>query len=71
MAIPTHAYCCNCEAIQPTFSEALHAVRTPGDAGSWLAGDLVCQVCAWIVATLYAPEAPVVIQQVPVARLKA
>lgn len=54
---PSHAYCRNCEAIQPVFVEPLGAVTTPNDRGSWQAGDMVCKACAWIVATLYEPTA--------------
>ncbi len=52
----SHAYCHNCDAIQPVFVEELHSVSTPKDTDSWLAGDMVCKVCAFIVATLYAPD---------------
>ncbi len=55
METPSHAYCHNCEEIRPVFVEPLARVITPNDKGSWLAGDITCQVCAWIVATLYAP----------------
>ncbi len=52
----SHAYCHNCDEIQPVFVEELHPVSTPRDTDSWLAGDMVCKVCAFIVATLYAPN---------------
>lgn len=55
MEIPSHAYCRNCEKIQPVGAEGLHPAVTPQDEGSWQAGDLVCLECAWIVATLYEP----------------
>ena len=55
MEIPSHAYCRNCEAIQPVGAEALHPAATPKNKDSWEAGDLVCLECAWIVATLYIP----------------
>ncbi len=50
----THAYCDNCETVRSVFFEDLHPVTTPGVAGSWLGGDVVCKDCAWIVATLFA-----------------
>ena len=55
MNIPSYAYCRNCEAIRPVGAEELHPAVTPQDKGSWQAGDMVCKVCAWIVATLYVP----------------
>ena len=52
----SHAYCHNCDEIQPVFVEDLHPVSTPKDKDNWRAGDMVCRVCAFIVATLYAPD---------------
>ena len=54
----THAYCDNCEAIRKVFFEELHQVTTlgkvPATVKDWLGGDVVCDDCAWIVATLFA-----------------
>ncbi len=49
----THAYCDNCEAIRKVFFEELHPVDAIGVPGNWLGGDVVCDECAWIVATLF------------------
>lgn len=47
---PTHAWCDNCHAIQEVRIEIMENVDT---TGSYLGGDIVCKVCAWIVATVY------------------
>jgi hypothetical protein len=51
----THAYCPNCKRIQPVKSEPL---TNPDDSGKYLGGDIVCAVCAYIIATLYRSSAP-------------
>ncbi len=49
----THAYCDNCDVIRKVFFEELHPVEAIGVVGDWLGGDVVCDECAWIVATLF------------------
>lgn len=44
------AYCPNCKQIQPVKAEPL---TNPDDSGKYLGGDIVCAVCAYIIATLY------------------
>ena len=51
--LPTHAYCTNCEGIQAVFFEGLKNVSTDG---YFIGGDVVCEECAFIVATLYEEE---------------
>jgi hypothetical protein len=50
----THFWCEVCDAIQPAFFEgALHH----STADDFVGGDVVCSVCAFIVATAYTPNA--------------
>lgn len=48
----SHAYCPNCQQIQRIASEPL---TNPDESGKYLGGDLVCAVCAYLIATLYKP----------------
>ena len=52
----THFWCEVCDAIQPAFFEgALHH----STADDFVGGDVVCSVCAFIVATAYTTNAEV------------
>jgi len=49
----THFWCEVCDAIQPAFFEGANHQDTSGD---FVGGDVVCSVCAFIVATAYTPN---------------
>jgi len=50
MEMPNHAYCDFCEKIQTVTFEAL---TRPDDTGLYKGGDVLCDVCGWIVCTFY------------------
>jgi len=52
----THFWCEVCDAIQPAFFEGANHQDTSGD---FVGGDVVCSVCAFIVATAYTPNVDV------------
>lgn len=49
----SHVFCDNCKTIQPVKFEGYWNTDI---SESFLGGDLICQSCAFIVATLYRPE---------------
>ena len=51
----TYAYCNNCNEIRGTRQDEFLPVVTPKDAGNWLATDLCCNWCHFIIATIYKP----------------
>lgn len=46
----THAYCENCRSIQEVRHEGLDSKDV---TGNYLGGDVCCNTCNWIVATMY------------------
>ena len=52
MGLPSHAYCDFCEKVQPVTCEA---PSHPDDTGLYKGGDVLCNVCGWIVCTFYEP----------------
>ena len=46
----THVYCHACGEIRPMIQEPLTVVD---DSGKFQGGDLLCAVCAFVVATVY------------------
>ena len=49
----SHYYCDNCQKIMPaTFRGANHI----DVSGEFIGGDIVCNECAWIIATGYMPR---------------
>lgn len=50
-----YAYCNDCGEIREVRQSELLPVTTPKDTGNWLAGDLCCNHCHFIVATMYQP----------------
>jgi hypothetical protein len=53
----THAYCDTCSAIQPVIQESLTG---PDTSGKFIGGDLLCNECRSIIATLYKRKAGLV-----------
>jgi RNA recognition motif-containing protein len=53
----THAYCDMCSAIQPVIQESLTG---PDTSGKFIGGDLLCNECRSIIATLYKRKAGLV-----------
>jgi hypothetical protein len=51
----THVYCNACGEICPMIQEPLTMVD---DSGKYQGGDLLCAVCAFVVATVYREASP-------------
>lgn len=45
---PSHAYCDNCKKVQP-----VRLADFEESGNNQVAADVVCNVCAWVVATMY------------------
>jgi hypothetical protein len=53
----THAYCETCNAIRPVIQESLTG---PDTSRKFIGGDLLCNECRFIIATLYERKAGLV-----------